>query len=280
MSRQTIRLLPGEYRPEWSSAEDQGGISPIFLALVAGFVASGVALYEGYGSNKLGVFLFVFCGWMITLCLHEFMHALAAYTGGDRTVKGKGYLRLDPLRYGHPLLTFILPLLFLFLNGIPLPGGAVMIETHRLRGRARDSLVSAAGPAINVVSAAIMLTVIKVWAPSEILSPTETPHGAFWAGLTFLAYLQVASAILNLIPIPGLDGYGIVEPWLSHDLRRLGQQAAPFGLLIAFGLLFSVPATRDLFSNTAQKIMDDFDAPAYWQYWGLGLFKFWTNTGS
>ena len=280
MSRQTLRLLPGEYRPDWSSTDEAGGISPIFLALVAVFAASGVALYQGYGSNKLGVFLFVFAGWMITLCLHEFMHALAAYTGGDRTVKGKGYLRLDPLRYGHPLLTFILPLIFLFLNGIPLPGGAVMIETHRLRGRARDSLVSAAGPAVNVVSAAILLTVIKFWAPPAIWTPTDPQHGAFWAGMTMLAYLQVASAILNLIPVPGLDGYGIIEPWLSHDLRQLGRQVAPFGLLIVFALLFSVPATRDLFTNTANRIMVGFGEPVNGQYWGYNLFKFWTSVGS
>lgn len=277
MARQTIRLLPGEYRADWTPASS-GGISPIFLALVAAFAASGVALYQGYGSDKLGVFLFVFCGWMITLCLHEFMHALTAYTGGDRTVRDKGYLRLDPLRYGHPLLTFILPLIFVFLNGIPLPGGAVLIETHRLRGKARDSLVSAAGPAVNVVSAAILLTVIKIGSPDFIVTPTDPAHGAFWSAMTLLAFLQVASAILNLIPVPGLDGYGIIEPWLSADLRRMGRQAAPFGLLIVFALLFSVPATQNLFSETAQHVMDAFNAPTNGRYWGYNLFRFWTNT--
>jgi Zn-dependent protease len=275
MARQTIRLLPGEYRPDWAPAAP-GGISPIFLALVAGFAASGVALYQGYGNAKVGVFLFVFCGWMITLCLHEFMHALTAYRGGDGAVKGRGYLRLDPLRYGHPLLTFILPLIFLFLNGIPLPGGAVLIETERVQGRLRKSLVSAAGPAINVVAAAILLAVIKAAAPAAILSPEDQPQGAFWAGMTLLAYLQVATAILNLIPVPGLDGYGIIEPWLSPKAREAGRQIMPFGLLIVFALLFTVPQTRDWFTEGAQRVMDAFDTPAYGVYWGFAMFKFWS----
>lgn len=278
MARQTIRLLPGEYRPDWSPASS-GGISPIFLALVAGFAASGVALYQGFGNAKIGVFLFVFSGWMITLCLHEFMHALTAYHGGDHTVKDKGYLRLDPLRYGHPLLTFVIPLVFLFLNGIPLPGGAVMIESHRLRGRLKDSLVSAAGPAVNVVAAAILLTAIKLGAPPVIYSPTIPTHGAFWAAITMLAYLQVASAILNLIPVPGLDGYGIIEPWLSYDLRKLGRQVMPFGLLIVFALLFSVPTTRDWFVNGSDRIMQAFNEPLGGQYWGYQMFRFWTSGG-
>src|SRR5260221_2808454 len=121
MARTNIRLV-GEYRPDWSPSA-RGPISPLFLVIVAGFVASGVAWWQGLGSDKAGVFLFVLCGWLLSLCLHEFMHAVAAYWGGDHTVAAKGYLRLDPLRYGHPLLTFILPVVFLFLGGIPLPGG-------------------------------------------------------------------------------------------------------------------------------------------------------------
>jgi Zn-dependent protease len=239
-----------------------------------------VALYRGFGDARIGVFLFVFCGWLVTLCLHEFMHALFAYHGGDHTVKDKGYLRLDPLRYGHPLLTFVIPLVFLFLNGIPLPGGAVMIESHRLRGRLKDSLVSAAGPAVNVVAGLILLTVIKTAAPPVIYSPTEPAHAGFWSAMTLLAYLQVASAILNLIPVPGLDGYGIVEPWLSYDLRKLGRQVMPFGLLIVFALLFSVPTTRDWFVNGSDRIMRAFGEPVDGQYWGFTMFKFWSSAGN
>src|SRR5260221_1951380 len=119
-----------------------------------------------------------------------------------------------------------------------------MVESDRLRSRGKDSLVSVAGPAVDVVVAGILLMVISLGSPAFIASPTDPQHAAFWSAITLLAFLQVAAAMLNLLPVPGLDGYGIIEPWLSDDLRRMGRQIAPYGLLIVFALLFSVPATR------------------------------------
>ena len=67
--------------------------------------------------------LFVFGGWMISLCLHEFGHAIVAYFGGDTSVKDKGYLTLNPLNYTDPGLSLLLPMIFLVMGGIALPGG-------------------------------------------------------------------------------------------------------------------------------------------------------------
>jgi Zn-dependent protease len=276
MARTNLRLLkPGEYRPDWSQSARGGGISPIFLALVAGFAASGVALYKGYGSDRAGVFIFVFAGWLISLCLHEFMHAAAAYWAGDHTVAGKGYLRLDPRLYGHPVLTFVLPLFFLLIGGLPLPGGAVAIESHRLRGKWKDSLVSASGPAVNVVFSVVLIAVLKIWGPGYIWYPGEPPHGAaFWSALTFLAYIQVASAILNLLPIPGLDGYGIIEPFLSYDWRRMAAQIAPYGIVIVFVLLYALGPDRNFIANWAHDILNG-RSPQNGEYFGYHLFRFW-----
>ena len=275
MARNNLRLLkPGEYRPDWSQSARGGGISPIFLALVAGFVASGFALYKGYGSNRAGVFIFVLCGWLISLCLHEFMHAAAAYWGGDHTVAGKGYLRLDPRVYGHPVLTFVLPLFFLLVGGLPLPGGAVSIESHRLRGKWKDSLVSAAGPAVNVVFSIVLIVVLNTWGPPWIFNPTVPDHAALWSALTFLAYIQIASAILNLLPIPGLDGYGIIEPFLSYDWRRIGAQIAPYGILIVFALLYALGPDRNFIARGTHDILDH-RSPGNGEYFGYNLFKFW-----
>jgi len=281
MARKNLRLLPGEYRPDWSQSARGGPISPIFLALVAGFVASGIALYKGFGSDRAGVFIFVLCGWLISLCLHEFMHAVAAYWGGDHTVAGKGYLRLDPRVYGHPVLTFILPLFFLLIGGLPLPGGAVMVESHRLRSKWKDSLVSASGPAVNVVFSAVLLVSLKVWGPGWIVSvsPSMPAHSAFWSALTFLTYIQVASAILNLLPIPGLDGYGIIEPFLSYEWRRMGRQIAPYGILIVFAVLYALGPQRNFIANWTTDIMGWAPAPVNGYYFGYHLFKFWSGVG-
>ncbi len=96
-------------------------------------------------------FIVVLIGWIFSLSLHEFAHALVAYYGGDTSVKDKGYLTFNPLKYTHPLYSIALPLLFLFMGGIGLPGGAVYIETWRLRSGKWRSAVSLAGPSANII---------------------------------------------------------------------------------------------------------------------------------
>lgn len=252
-----------------------GRVSGIFLAFVAVTVGSAVALwFDAPGATYL-VFVFVLAGWLVTLCLHEFAHALAAHRGGDETVVDKGYLRLDPRAYGHPVLTFVLPLLILLIGGLPLPGGAVNIESHRLRNRFRDSLVSAAGPAVNIAAAIILLAVLGLFGPFWI-DDISAPHAAFWSALTFFAYIQVAAAILNLIPVPGLDGYGIIEPYLPGSARRIGNMIKPFGIIVLFLLLF-LPPFRALFSAATQTFLDAAGVPVNGNFYGYQLFKFWTS---
>src|SRR6266704_3005454 len=96
-------------------------------------------------------FYIVTVGWIFSLCLHEFGHAWVAYQGGDETVREKGYLTFNPLKYTDPLFSLIMPLVFLLLGGIGLPGGAVYINRALLRSRAWGTGVSLAGPAANLV---------------------------------------------------------------------------------------------------------------------------------
>ena len=142
-------------------------------------------------------FIVVLVGWIFSLSLHEFAHALVAYYGGDTSVKDKGYLTFNPLKYTHPLYSLALPLLFLFMGGIGLPGGAVYIETWRLRSAKWRSAVSLAGPSANIILV-IIIAIILQFAPA-----TPTP---FWAGLGFLAMLQIYAVVLNLIPCRPLTG--------------------------------------------------------------------------
>src|SRR5512141_1826026 len=107
-------------------------------------------------------FLVVLIGWVFSLCLHEFSHALVAYNGGDYTVREKGYLSFNPLKYTHPVFSIVLPLIFLLLGGIGLPGGAVYIETWRIRSRNTLSLMSLAGPASNLLVAVLLGIVLRL----------------------------------------------------------------------------------------------------------------------
>src|SRR5438132_10871740 len=89
--------------------------SSIFLGLVAVFVTGGWMAWTDFGAVQLDVLLFVVAGWLVSLCLHEYGHALTAYRSGDRGVAERGYLTLNPLRYSHVLLSIIFPLFFLII---------------------------------------------------------------------------------------------------------------------------------------------------------------------
>jgi Zn-dependent protease len=105
--------------------------------------------------------IFVFLGWILSLCLHEFGHAIAAYYGGDTSVKEKGYLTLNPLKYVDPVLTLIMPMIFLLMGGIGLPGASVYINSSQIRNRMWLSLTSIAGPLASLVSALVLVVIYK-----------------------------------------------------------------------------------------------------------------------
>jgi Zn-dependent protease len=206
--------------------------SPLFLGLTALFVISGWLAWRDLGSARVDVFLFVVAGWLVSLCLHEYAHAVVAFNGGDRMVAERGYLTLDPLKYTHPLLSFVIPLAFVLLGGIGLPGGAVWVDRGAIRSRGWDSFISFAGPATN-----LLFTIVLVL-PFAFGVDTDRHH-AFWSGVAFLAFLQLTATVLNFVPIPGVDGGNLIEPWLSPQWRRGFAHIAPYGMLLLIALLWT-----------------------------------------
>ncbi|MFI9046177.1 site-2 protease family protein [Streptomyces sp. NPDC053427] len=244
-------------------------ISPVFLALVAVMAVSGWAVWTRTIAANTGfaVFLFVVSGWVVSLCLHEYAHARTALHSGDISVGAKGYLTLNPLKYTHALLSIVLPVIFVIMGGIGLPGGAVFIERGRIRGRWRHSLISAVGPLTNVLFAVVCTAPFWLHGLDGVPEP-------FRYALAFLALLQVTAAILNFVPVPGLDGYGVIEPWLSLKIRRQVEPFAPFGLLAVFGLLW-VPEVNHVFFDAVDAILRALGVTDWDAFQGQELFRFW-----
>ncbi|MGH3241870.1 MAG: site-2 protease family protein [Spirillospora sp.] len=246
--------------------------SPVFLAIVAATVLFGLMAWR-YGENptrsaRIALFGFVLSAWVLSLCLHEFGHAYMAYRSGDRGVVAKGYLTLNPLKYSDMLLSFLIPVVFILLGGIGLPGGAVWIDRHVIPGRIRHSLISAAGPLSNVMFAVMLAVLYKNFAHQD--------HGVFWLGVAFLAFLQVTAALLNLLPIPGLDGFGIVEPYLP---RRWADQLSSYGgyaFLILIALLWLGPI-NEAFFDLVYNITDVLGLGELPIRVGHSLFQWWND---
>lgn len=248
--------------------------SPIFFAIVAitgvGGVIAWLAPVSAAGRPSplayVGVFTFVVFGWLVSLCLHEFGHAFTAWRYGDRDVEVRGYLTLNPLKYSNPLLSLGLPVLFIALGGIGLPGGAVYVRTSWMTPRQRTT-VSLAGPFANVVLAVLLLVLTRVL--------FDANHTVFWAGVAFLGFLQVTAVILNLLPIPGLDGYGALEPHLSPDTQRSLQPFKQWGFFILLILLIA-PALNRWFFGVVFWFFDLSGVPSALVSIGSQLTRFWS----
>jgi Zn-dependent protease len=237
------------------------GISPIFGGLVAVTAMSGIGLWFDVLPTTPWVLtiIFVVAGWITSLCIHEFGHAFVAYLGGDRSVKTSGYLDLNPIRYTNLLMSIIFPVVFLLLGGIGLPGGAVYIDHSAIRSRAWDSLVSLAGPVGTLVCAALVSAPFLI--PGHDSWITSTNVG-FWAALAFLGFMEVVGLLLNLLPIPGLDGFGILRPWLPYSLQALSVRYSQLGIILLFIILWNVAPARDAFFGAALQITNVLNIPS------------------
>ena len=244
--------------------------SPVFLAIVALTAAGGVLAWMAAAAVHplayAGVFIFVIAGWLVSLCLHEFGHAFTAWRFGDHDVAVRGYLTLNPLKYSHPLLSLGLPVLFIALGGIGLPGGAVYLSTSWMTAR-QKTVVSLAGPAANLVLAVLLLALTRL-----LYDPA---HAVFWSGMAFLGFLQLTAVVLNLLPIPGLDGYGALEPHLSPQTQRALQPAKQWGFFILLILLLA-PGLNQWFWHAVLWLFDLSGVPSRLAWAGSQLTRFWS----
>jgi Zn-dependent protease len=246
-------------------------VSPVFMGLVATTVASGAIMWFGVLQSYSGVFvtIFVLAGWITSVCVHEFAHALVAYLGGDRSVRASGYLDLNPLRYTNVLLSLVMPVLFLVLGGIGLPGGAVYINRAALRSRSWDSAVSVAGPVGTLVCGLIVVSPFLLPGSGGWLNAT---NAAFFGAIAFLGFIEVIALVLNLLPVPGLDGYGIIRPWLPYSLQGLANQYGQLGILAVFGVLWFVAPVSQVFFQSVLHITSFAGVPSILISYGQSTF--------
>ena len=227
-------------------------VSPIFLGLLALTAGSGALIWFDIMPAGIPILtvVFVTAGWITSVCVHEFGHALVAYLGGDRSVVGHGYLTLNPLLYTSMFLSVVMPIAFLLLGGIALPGAAVYINRSSLRSRSWDSAVSLAGPAGTALCG--LAIAIPFLIPNHL--DWMLSHSSFFGALAFLGFIEAFALVLNLLPIPGLDGFGILRPWLPLAAQDLANTFGQSAIFIVFIVLWFVPSVSQAFFGVVLQI--------------------------
>jgi Zn-dependent protease len=244
--------------------------SMVFLAFLAAAIGGGVLAWTAGSSFEplayVGVFLFIIAGWVVSLSFHEFAHAFTAWRFGDHEVAARGYLTLNPFKYANPLLSVVLPAVIILIGGIGLPGGAVAVRTAFMT-KWQKSVVSLSGPLVNVASAAVLL----------VLTPLlyDREHLVFWAAVGFMGLLQVTAAVLNLLPVPGLDGYSAIEPHLSQETQRALAPAKQWAFFILLLLLIATPLNK-YFWSLVSWFVEAAGMPDGLVGTGYSLTRFWS----
>ncbi|WP_051470103.1 tetratricopeptide repeat protein [Fischerella sp. PCC 9605] len=207
--------------------------------------------------------------WIISISLHEFGHAIVAYWGGDKSVKQKGYLSLNPLKYINPFVSIILPGLFFLMGGFPLPGAAVYIERQHLRNRWWQSAVSAAGPLASFLVTLLLIVFFQV---------SLSWNFPYWlsAALAFFISLHFFFVLFNLMPFPPLDGYGIIEAWIpSQNIQAQLRNFALVGLIAIYILPWLIPPFGLFIAKPAFALTQMFGVPETLFLAGFELFNRW-----
>lgn len=170
---------------------------------------------------------------VIAIVFHEVAHGWAALALGDPTAKEQRRLTLNPIRHVDPVGTLLVPGA-LALAGAPVFGWAkpVPVDHSRLNNpRFGMMAVAAAGPATNVVLAAIGAIALG------LLAPQTAATGVVSQALFYFILINIFIAIFNLLPIPPFDGSHIVEGALPRRWARAYERLRPYGMLLFFGLV-------------------------------------------
>ncbi|MDR2861248.1 MAG: site-2 protease family protein [Syntrophobacterales bacterium] len=172
--------------------------------------------------NNPFTFILLIIPLLCSIVMHELAHGWAAYIMGDSTAKNMGRLTLNPLRHLDPIGTIAL---FIVGFGWAKP---VPVNTYALT-RQGYVFVAAAGVITNIILAFLAMLMLRLYAPSP---------GGVATFFFYLIHINITLAVLNLLPIPPLDGSRILSAYLPHHLQYKLRSIEPFGFFIIIGLVF------------------------------------------
>ena len=186
---------------------------------------------------------------LLSMTIHEAMHAFMGYFLGDNTAKIEGRLTLNPLKHIDPFMTILLPLTMALLGG-PVFGGAkpVPFNPNRVRyGEWGAAMVALAGPLTNLF---IAFLAFGIGALMGVVSNGGLVASSFLGSVIAMTVsVNLGFFVFNMLPVPPLDGSRLLYALAPESARRLMEQIEQYGTLVVFLLVV-------LFSSAIGRVMN------------------------
>ncbi len=183
------------------------------------------------------IILFYIIVLIFSVIVHEICHGYAALALGDETAKRAGRLTLNPLAHIDVFGSILFPLL-LAISNAPIFGWAkpVPYDPRFLKNPKRASgLIALAGPASNFLLALIFAACIRLLVAVPVFSISTELYLLFY----IIVRVNIALALFNLLPIPPLDGSGVLFSILPSSLRWLQEPLERYGFILLIVLVMS-----------------------------------------
>ena len=185
---------------------------------------------------------------LLSMTIHEAMHAFTGYALGDNTAKEEGRLTLNPIRHIDPVMTILLPLIMVVLHA-PVFGGAKPVPFNPNRVRFGDwgaALVALSGPITNLVIAFIAF---GVGVFSGVINNAGSVQPTIFGLIISTAVsVNLGFFVFNMLPIPPLDGSRILYAVAPNSVRSVMQKIEQNGVLLVMIIVV-------LFSDVIGQVM-------------------------
>jgi Zn-dependent protease len=263
----------------WRQARDNARLVHVRLIViaalvmwVAGMITQGFAWeasqVSGHGSgptpagiglrSKVAIGLIL----LLSLSVHEAAHAVSAWWCGDDGPLSRGRVTLNPLAHIDPVGTILVPLVLFYMGTGMMFGWAkpVMVSLHNVpRPRRANVLISAAGPASNLILASlsyaglmVVASCLRLFAPdADVSNLTLTPadvHIAGCAGADAIMVIvtlfkwgflvNIALAVFNMMPIPPLDGSHVLAGLMPGSYGKLYYALRPYSFIVLIACIY------------------------------------------
>jgi Zn-dependent protease len=186
---------------------------------------------------------------LISIAVHEAMHAFTAHALGDSTAQEEGRLTLNPFKHVDILTTVVLPVVLLLLHLPPIfIAKPVPINPERVRfGEFGSAIVALAGPFTNLALAAVTALILRVGGDSFGFALQDV--------LELFVYINIVFFVFNMIPFPPLDGSRLLYAFAPEPVQRVMLQIEAAGLMVlVIFVLLLLPLIGPVISNITESI--------------------------